>query len=234
MKQAALLLLLLAPLPAAAQRPALEGSGDCAGVTGRYLASLAGGTATVLSAAEFPGGRAVSPADLGIPSPTGALWRMTVPGFVAQASGCLAFDKDRFTWPGDLATYVQYLVRELLVPAQQLDPALRTLTVRERTVRLEVQRAQQDTAVIAGPEGAMLGYGRLDDPERYFFLPVLLDDGDTVLVRILRNQGAPFGEHATLALGVVLLRGGDWAATDLGPGFRLRRVEAAGEPDGGP
>lgn len=219
-----LLALLAAPPAATAQRPSLDGAGPCAGVSGRYLTALEGGTATVLSAAEFPGGQPVSVDDVGVVSPSGGLWRFRVPGFVAGASGCVAFDKDLFTWPGDLATYVQYLVRELLLPAQALDPMLATLAVRDRTVRLEVQRPERDTAVLVGPEGAMLGYGKLDDPERYFFLPVLLGEGDSALVRILRNQGDPFGERATDAIGIALLRGDEWVASDAGPGFRLRRL----------
>jgi hypothetical protein len=223
-----LAVLLLAVLPtaqAAAQRPALDGAGTCAGVAGRYLATLTDGRATVLSAAEFPGGGPVSESEAGVASPTGGLWRFSVPGFAPDATGCVAFDKDRFTWPGDLATYVQYLIRELLLPAQALDPGLRTLTVRDRTVRLEVQRPERDAAILSGPEGAMLGYGKLDDPERFFFLPVLLGEGENALVRIFRNQGEPFGERATAAIGTVLLRGGEWATSEAGPGFRLRRHE---------
>jgi hypothetical protein len=216
------LAVLLSTAAGAATRPAIDGSGDCAGVSGRYLASLRNGSATVVSAAPFPGGK---PGAAGDPAPSpGTTWRTTIPGFAPEASGCVAFDKDLFTWPGDLATYVEYLIRELLLPAQQLDPELATLAVRDRTVRLAVERAQRDQAVLSGPEGAMLGYGALADEERYFFIVVLLGDGDTALVRILRNRGQPFGERATTPIGFALLRGDAWVDSAAGPGFRLRRL----------
>jgi hypothetical protein len=228
MTRAILCLLVLAGLLATAAsaepRPAIEGTGDCAGVFGRYLASLRDGKATVISAAPFPGGQTADAAT-GDSSPApGPIWRMMIPGFAPEPTGCVAFDKDLFTWPGDLATYVEYLLRELLLPAQQLDPTLRTLAVRDRTVRLAVERAHRDAAVLSGPEGAMLGYGSLDDEERYFFLAVLPGDEDTMLVRILRNQGQAFGERATTPIGFVLLRGDAWVESPAGPGFRLRRL----------
>lgn len=208
-------------------RPRLQGAGVCSGVSGSYLALISGGTATVLSGAPFPGGRASNLRDDALSGHQAALWTMTISELPVEVGGCVAFDKDRFTWASDLATYVAYLVRDLLLPAQQLDPSYRILAIGQRTIQLEVARPGADTALLGGPEGAMLGYGRLADPERFFFLPVIVGHEEALLVRIFRNRGEPFGERATEAIGRALVRRGAVTSTDTVPAFELRWLTAS-------
>lgn len=221
---------------------AIEGVAGCEGTHGRYVAWLRGADpGLVISSAEFPGARRVTldergglgEADPGLTSlvVTGAdaAWALRLPAPPASPEGCLAFDKNRFTWEGDLVSYVRYL-GSLLVEAQGLDPSVRTLAVRQRTVALEVGPAGGATKVrLSGPEGAMQGLGRWSDPTRHFFLPVVVGPGDLVLVRILRNRGEAFGPRSTEAVGAVLLSSnGEAVLSSTDPVFELRLVGVSG------
>lgn len=221
----------------------IAGAPGCEGTSGRYVAWLRGSEpGLVISSAEFPAARSV-PLDergaLGEAAPglvqpsakpltiTGAdpVWVLGLPAEVATLEGCIAFDKDRFTWEGDLVSYVRYLAG-LLAAAQEIDPAVRTLTVGRRTVALEVGQADGRRVRLRGPVGAMQGLGRWSDPVRHFFLPVLVGPGeDRVLVRILRNQGEPFGSRSTEGIGWVLLAGDESVVSPTEPAFEVRLVE---------
>ena len=227
---------------ATSARPALDLRAEylgCPGVRGRYVVLIEpdrGGL--VLSTREFPGGRRAGSAaagrfqatvdgygalDLAL-APEGEIWVLPDPALDAGISGCLAFDKDRFTWASDLLTYVRYLAEALLVPAHRWDPAITSLAVGTRTVRLEVTRPGRDTAVLEGVEGGMLGYGSLTDPVRYFVLPTILDGQDTpVLVRILVNRDHAFEAGATTELATALVPAdGTPVTTATDPVFTVR------------
>ncbi|HUP22803.1 MAG TPA: hypothetical protein VNB06_07670 [Thermoanaerobaculia bacterium] len=214
---------------------------ECAGVSGRYVVLLEPGRGgVVLSGARFPGARVAGrSADgtfagtvagfenvrLGLEatSPDGEVWALQDRS-IAEARGCLAFDKDRFTWESDLLTYVHYLV-DLLVEAQRLDPARSALWVGDRTVRLEVSRPGVDRATLVGPEGAMLGYGLASAPERFVFVPVPLGvRGETVLLRVLRSEGEAFGGKPMQHLGWALVHADEDATTPTQPAFVVRLV----------
>jgi hypothetical protein len=235
--------------PAAAQRPRLAILDDveCAGLSGRYVALLDpehGGV--VFSAASFPGGRAAGKTAgaaftgsaggfenvrLGLEAgaPDGTIWALQ-DRHLTSARGCVAFDKDHFTWASDLLTYVRYLAG-LLTEAQRLDPARNGLWVGQRTVRLAVSRPGVDRATLAGPEGAMLGYGSSAAPERYVFVPVPLGArGETVLLRVLRSEGEAFGAKPMQHLGWALVRRDEAVTTATEPAFvvQLLAVEDAG------
>jgi hypothetical protein len=217
----------LAPMPAPAQdadRPALDLRAEylgCPGVRGRYVALVEPGRgALVLSGHEFPGAAEAGSAtggrfqttvagygavDVAL-APEGLIWALHDRALGADFAGCLAFDKDRFTWESDLLTYVRYLAEELLLPANRWDPAISSLAVGTRTVRLEVSRPGRDMAVLEGVEGGMLGYGSVSDPVRYFVLPTILGGADpAVLVRILVNRGSAFEPGATTELATALV-----------------------------
>lgn len=211
----------------------------CPGVRGRYTVLLEPGRGgLVLSRSEFPGAKHVGVAaggrlqaavggygtlDVAL-APDGDVWALPDRSLEAGLSGCLAFDKDQFTWKSDLLTYVRYLADELLVPANRWDPAITSLAVGTRTVRLEVTRPERDTAVLEGVEGGMLGYGATTDPVRYFVLPTVLGDSDPpVLARILVNRGTAFEAGATTELATALVPAdGTSVTTASDPAFTLR------------
>lgn len=238
--------LALVGLPATAQDPAARPALDlraeflgCPGVRGRYVVLLEPGKgALVLSTAAFPGGRAAGSAtggrfqaavagygavDVAL-APEGEVWALHGRGVDAGVTGCLAFDKDRFTWESDLLTYVRYLAEELLAPAHAWDPAITSLVVGTRTVRLEVTRPGRDMAVLEGVEGGMLGYGSLSDPVRYFVLPTVLGGPEpAVLARVLVNRGAAFEAGATTEIATALVPAdGTPVTTPSDPAFSLR------------
>jgi hypothetical protein len=93
---------------------------------------------------------------------------------------------------------------------------------------MEVSRPGQDRALLEGPEGAMLGYGRTTDLERYFFIPILLGgQGDSVLVRVLRNEGSGFAAKATQPIGWALIEGDEPVTSDTEPQFEIRVLDQA-------
>jgi hypothetical protein len=219
---------------------------ECAGLSGRFVALVdfeRGGL--VLSAARFPGGRSAGRSQdgsfaravagfesvrLGLEAgaPDGDIWFTTDPT-LTQANGCVAFDKEHFTWESDLLTYTRYLAG-LLAEAQRIEPARTGLWVGERTVRLEVSRPGVDRATLAGPEGAMLGYGSLSAPERFVFVPVPLGAaGDRVLLRVLRSEGEAFGGKPMQHLGWTIVRRGEDVKAATEPPFVVRLV-AVEEP----
>lgn len=246
----ALLLAALASLAvplAGAERPRLAILDDveCAGLSGRYVALLDSERgAVVLSAAAFPGGKVAGKTSgssftsqvggfdnvrLGLEAgtPDGSVWALQDRS-LQTARGCVAFDKDQFTWASDLLTYVRYLAG-LLAEAQRLDPARAGFWVGDRTVRLAVSRPGVDRATLAGPEGAMLGYGSAGAPERWVFVPVPLGaSGDTVLLRVLRSEGEAMGAKPMQHLGSVLLRGDQEVTTTTEPAFVVRVVAVEG------
>ncbi|HVS16712.1 MAG TPA: hypothetical protein VMV46_22595 [Thermoanaerobaculia bacterium] len=227
------------PLEAADRPPvAVDGVPGCADISGRYVAWLRGSeVGLVASSAEFPAAQRVPLDERGALSAApgfaqsltvaGAdvVWTLRLGAAPGAPEGCLAFDKDRFTWEGDLVSYVRYL-GGLLAAAQGLDPSVRTLSVRHRNVALEVGEAGGPKVRLEGPEAAMQGLGRWTDPVRHFFLPVLVGPGEErVLVRILRNQGDPFGARSTEGIGWVLLSpGGEPGISATEPAFELRVV----------
>ncbi|MEZ5333128.1 MAG: hypothetical protein R2991_14015 [Thermoanaerobaculia bacterium] len=249
LRRAAIAIVLLggALLPAlaaqpGASRPAIDLKAEylgCPGVRGRYVVLLEPGRGgVVLSGGEFPGAQRVGAAaggrfqgavsgygtvDVAL-APDGEIWALPDRTLDAGLSGCLAFDKDQFTWQSDLLTYVRYLADELLVPANRWDPAITSLAVGTRTVRLEVTRPGRDTAVLEGVEGGMLGYGATTDPVRYFVLPTVLGGAaPPVLARILINRGTAFEAGATTELATALVPAdGTPVTTASDPVFTLR------------
>lgn len=226
---------------APATRPELDLRAEylgCPGVRGRYVVLTDPGRGgLVLSAREFPGAHAIGSAAEGRLQATvpgygaidvalasdGEVWGLADRALDAELAGCLAFDKDQFTWASDLLTYVRYLAEELLAPAHRWDPAITSLSVGTRTVRLEVTRPGRDTATLEGVEGGMLGYGSLSDPVRYFVLPTVLGGADPpVLVRVLVNRGTAFEAGATTELATALVPAdGTPVTTASDPAFTL-------------
>ncbi len=232
------------PTLADAQRPLLSIEADpaspCGGLEGRYLARLyASGTVIVLSGAEFPGGRNVGAVESGAlrvevdghggwtteASPNGPLWGILDPVLPPTDPACLAFrHRDRFTWASDLLTYVRYWTGEVLPAIRALDPSVNRLEISNRTVHLEVEQVDARLgAVLTGVEAGMLGFGRIDDPERFLFVPVVLDEARRrVAVHVLRIRGAVFDERGTESLGWALADSSGASLTETTPRFRLR------------
>ncbi|MDH3522530.1 MAG: hypothetical protein OES32_03000 [Acidobacteriota bacterium] len=198
----------------------------------------ASGEVLVVSGTEFPDARRVGLVESGAMSvevdgqgrwaaaaaPDGPLWGVVDRVLPATNPACLAFrHKDRFTWASDLSTYVRYWAGEVLPAIRALDPSVDRLEISDRTVRLEVEQPGVGRAVLAGVEGGMLGFGRLEDPERFLFLPVVLNEATgRVAVRVMRIRGTAFGQGGTETLGWALADASEPSVTETEPRFRLR------------
>lgn len=151
-----------------AERPRLvvRDAGACGEVAGRYVALLEEHRGLVVSAGAFPDGSPIGTArggklagelrgygrvELSVEPEDEVYGIAFEPAASPAPVGCVAFDKDRFTWASDLLTYVRYLADELLAAAQKIDPSRASLEVRDRKVRIEVSRPGQAKRTLARP-----------------------------------------------------------------------------------
>ena len=213
----ALLAAALAVLPVTAgalDRPRLEIADPpraCPAITGSFVALLdAGRGMLLLSGGEFLGGRLLGRASgenvrLAAPgaapwtlaraaSPAGAvgIWGAVYPFTGEPATGCVAFDRDRFSSEGDLVTYLRWVVDcvYLALPAEERRqrPALR---ISSREVHLRVEGLGFQPLPLAGKESATIAF-RLPGVDRtYLVTPFVLDEATVrVAVQVASTAGA--------------------------------------------
>jgi|WetSurMetagenome_2_1015567.scaffolds.fasta_scaffold37847_3 hypothetical protein len=197
---AALALCLAGAAPAqTAARPRLEIADParaCPAIAGSFVAVLdADRGMLLLSGGDFLGGRPLGRAageNVRLAVPGGAPWtlaravsaagRVEIWGAVypftdQHTTGCVAFDRDRFSSEGDLVTYLRWVVDGvyLAIPADErrLHPALR---VSNREVRLRVEGLGFQPLPLAGKESATMTF-RLPGVDRtYLVTPFVLDE----------------------------------------------------------
>jgi hypothetical protein len=189
----------MAAVAAGQTRPRLEVADPahaCPAIGGSFVAVLDESRGMLLlSAAEFPGGRVVGRGGgeggrLSLPGGAswqlphlaagagdGQIWGALYPFAAARASGCVAFDRDRFSSEGDLASYLRWLVDGvyLSLPSDERRrwPALR---IADREVRLRVEGLGFQPLPLATREGASAAF-RLPGVERtYLLTPFVLDE----------------------------------------------------------
>ncbi len=196
-------------------RPRLEiadPSRNCPEIAGSFVALLGADRGMLLlSGGEFLGGRHVGTASggalrLALPeagNPTIAratsaagpveIWGAVYPFTGEQASGCVAFDRDRFSSEGDLVTYLRWLVDEVYLglPAEERAqrPAFR---ISNREVKLQVQGVGFLPLALAGREGSTLLF-RLPGVNRTYLLTLfVLDSGSGRVAAFLASTTQEF------------------------------------------
>jgi hypothetical protein len=193
-------LMVTAPL-GAQDRPRLEvaaASCSCPGVTGSFVALLDPERGMLLlSGAPFPGGSKVStttgqegavamlvvpgggswPVErIGAATGSSLLWGAVYPFADSTGTGCVAFDKTRFSAEGDLVTYLRWLVEEIYLElpedARRQWPAL---LLSSREVRLRVDKPGYKPLALAAKEGATLTFRREHSELIILLIPFVLD-----------------------------------------------------------
>lgn len=243
------ILALLAPSPGRTQ-PAtplelhdLSGSFGCAQIHGRLILLLDGSDATLLSAVDFPGshvfgrftggavvldapiaGRSSFPSDSELPANT-AIHGWRVPGVdTHDRSGCIGFDQSRFTWPGDVASYARWLVRDIYLPlAERGWLAGGALHVGGGRVHLEVTPTGYKTVNLISVEAGIIGLD-LPNGQRYFFRPVLLGDDAHAAVLVTRSKGRVYSADGQELLALVRITTDQPTRTASDPDFSIRLI----------
>jgi hypothetical protein len=178
----------------------------------------------LLSAAEFPGGHVAGQANgspMAVPLSDGGqwwleqagsssgpvqLWAARYPFLATSGRGCVAFDRDRWTWEGDLVTYLRWLVEEVYLDMPSEARGERPdLQMKEREVTIRVSREGYRDLHLTGKEGSTLAC-RYDDSGRlYLFMPFVLDElAERVAVKAMSTDGAYFDQEAKTTIGWVV------------------------------
>lgn len=241
------ILALLAPSPARTQTPALlelhdlSASFDCAAIQGQLILLLDRDGATLLSAVEFPGsstvghfssgavtldrpiaGRTSYPSNSALPEAT-AIYGWRVPGVDTEGhNGCIAFDQSRFTWPGDLASYARWLVRDIYLPLDERGwlPG-GALHIGGRTIHIEVKPSGYKAVRLKSVEAGIIGLD-LPDGRRYFFRPVLLGDDFHAAVLVTRPKGKVYSADGQEVLALARISDQAPTPTASDPDFSIR------------
>jgi hypothetical protein len=168
----------------------------CPATEGAFVALLDPGRGMLLlSAAEFPGGRAVGKAtgaalavalpgrgdwalsSVGTSAGSGTLWGAGYRVPVGEVGGCVAFDRQQFSSEGDLVTYAQWLINDVYLRLPKVEretfPALR---LSDRTVRLRLQLAGHGTVTLEDMEGATMPVRVPGGPQTLLVRPFVLDE----------------------------------------------------------
>ena len=176
----------------APSRPLLtvaDAARGCPGIAGAFVALLDQQRGVLLlSGAPFPGGQRLGEAAGG---PLGSPWQVETVGTAGQpqpvwgaayrrigagASGCVAFDRDRFSSEGDLVTYLQWLVgdvyRQLPADERQAFPAFR---LSDRRVRLAILQGDKPVIELSGREGSTLAFRVAGDTRTFIVSPFVLE-----------------------------------------------------------
>lgn len=218
-----------------------DASQDCPLISGSFVALLDPERGMLLlSGASFPGGRRVGEVDgralraelgsapwtvaaVGINGGSSVVWGDLLPFRTRPVAGCVAFDRDRFSSEGDLATYVSWLVEEIYggLPAEERSrfPAFR---LGHCEVRLEVQLEGYAPMTLAGREGSTLAFRVPGGGRTFLLLPVILDEvGGRVAVRVSHTDGDYFSSAEKPLVGTVVVAAG-LASTVGDPPFEIR------------
>ena len=228
-------------------RPVLrvaDASQGCPSVSGTFVALLDPDRGMLLlSGAGFPGAKRVGQidgrvlrAELGarpwsvaaVGSDGGAapVWGEIFPFRNNRVRGCVAFDKERFSSKGDLASYLGWLVEEIYAgfPDEERErfPAFR---LSNRRIRLEISLDGYGPMPLEGDEGATLAF-KVPETERIFLLMpfVLADDEPRAAVRVSYSDDGYWSKSPKPFLGTVIVAS-DLPATIGDPPFAIRLVD---------
>jgi hypothetical protein len=178
----------------------------------------------LLSAAPFPGGQTAgdargssltvtlqgsSPWNLDhVASRNGQvpLWGARYPFLSRSGSGCVGFDKHRWSSEGDLVTYLRWLVENIYleIPAEERSPQS-GLRLSERQIRLRVERTGFAPMPLTGKEGSTLACRYADNSRMYLFMPFVLDaPKGRLAVRVSYTDGSYFDNADKPSLGWVI------------------------------
>jgi len=202
----------LAAVPAMAVepegRPRLEASDaatGCPAVGGAFVALLDPGRGMLLlSAAPFPGGRLMGAANGGALHADGwrvervaagggpaSVWGATYGFLGPRGRGCVAFDHERFSAEGDLASYLRWLAETvyLELPAAEREryPAF---ALYGREVCLRVEQEGFEPMRLVGREGSTLAFRVAGRDKVWLLLPVVLDPASSRLALRLAEADA--------------------------------------------
>ncbi len=193
---------------------------------GHRAGTAAGQALTV----DLPG-RDPWPVDL-VGSAAGAppVWAGVYPFRTRKGDGCVAFDKQRFSSEGDLATYLGWLVEEvyLELPAREREqfPALE---LSDRQVTLLVEQEGFRPLRLVGKEGSTLAMRVPGGAETLLLIPFVLDEATARLAVKVSVTDQPYWQSAPKRpLGFVVVTTSE-AATLEGRPQRLR-AEAVTKP----
>ncbi len=230
------------------ERPTLtiaDASQGCPPIAGSFVALLDPARGMLLlSGAPFPGGRRVGEVDgrplqarvdgrswsvaaVGMDGGSGDVWGDVLPFRGRRVPGCVAFNRDRFSSEGDLASYVMWLVdhvyAELPEEVRLRYPAFR---LANREVRIEVRPDGHLPLQLAGREGSSLAFRVPGDSRTYVLLPFIVGEAASrVVVRVSSTEGEYFSAADKVAVGTVLVTGEEPAM--LGdPPFEIRLLGA--------
>ncbi len=240
---------------ARAGRPALRvraPTHQCPEIEGAYVALLDRSRGILLlSSDEFPGGSPVGTANgtpMRVSGGAGTPWQLAEVGGKGASNrvwatrygfrdepldGCVAFDKNRFSAEGDLASYVYWLVgsvySKLPVAERRRDPAFR---LSDRQVRVRISRPGQGEVDLAGKEGATLACRFADSGRVYLVIPFVLDQSTERVAVQVGFTDRPYWEAAekTTVAFVVALPGMPVQVADLG--LEIAVLDVAPAPGG--
>lgn len=199
-----------------------DAASGCPSVAGSFVVLLDPGRGMLLlSGAPFPGGRVAGDARGGAMtlalgggrewaldragSSLGQtpLWAARYPFLAASGSGCVGFDRERWSSEGDLVTYARWLVEEIYLdmPAEERRrrPDLR---LGNRELSLRVEREGYGPVQLAGREGSTLACRYEDSGRIYLFLPFIVDESaGRVAVKVAATDGSYFDTSAKQTIG---------------------------------
>jgi hypothetical protein len=261
-RRIAALALLAAPAAAgwaeATLRPEIvvaDSASGCPSVAGSFVVLLDPDRGMlILSGAPFPGGHAAGDARgsamtlalgggrdwaldrAGSSLGQAPLWAARYPFLATRGSGCVGFDRERWSSEGDLVTYARWLVEEIYLdmPAEERRrrPDLR---LGDRELNLRVEREGYGAVQLAGKEGSTLACRYEDSGRIYLFLPFIVDESaERVAVKVAATDGSYFDTSAKETIGWTVASPGEPGAL-AGTTFTVA-VEGVGAavPDEGP
>ena len=197
----------------------------CPSVAGAFVVLLDPSRGMLLlSGAPFPGGRAAGDARgsamtltlgggrewaldrAGSSIGQTPLWAARYPFLAAKGTGCVGFDRERWSSEGDLVTYARWLVEEVYLdmPAEERHrrPDIR---LADREVSLRVERDGYGPVHLHGKEGSTLACRYQDSERIYLFMPFILDESSSrVAVKVASTDGAYFDTTAKTPIGWVV------------------------------
>jgi hypothetical protein len=220
------------------------GSG-CPSVEGMFVALLDPDRGMLLlSGAAFPGGHVAGEATggpLGVPMPDGGqwwlesagssagpvnLWAARYPFLATRGSGCVGFDRERWSSEGDLVTYMRWLVEDVYLALPSEERSRRAdLRLADREIAIMISRERFGDLELRGKEGATLA-SRYDDSGRlYLFMPFVLDEpAGRIAVKVMSTEGTYFDREAKTTIGWAVASPGQPGAL-AGTDFTIAAVE---------
>jgi len=202
-----------------------DAASGCPSVAGAFVAVLDPHRGLLLlSAAPFPGGHVVGDARgssmtvllpgmspwvldrAGSRDGQVTLWGARYPFLAKRGSGCVGFDKQRWSAEGDLVTYLRWLVEEIYLDLPALERSRRPdFSLSDRQLSLRVERTGHGPIRLRGKEGSTLACRWADSGRIYLFMPFVLDaPNDRIAVKVSYTDGEYFDKADKPTLGWVV------------------------------